>query len=218
MFHGLRRLAEFPLVTADGERRAIRGFLFDDRTWQIRYLVVDAGNWLAPKMVVVATSAVAFPDWEEKRVGTRLTLEGLLASPSAETVRPVSKQQQQAWNRHFGWPDGDPYWAGGWSGAVGREFESEGTDDPHLRGTEDLRGYAVREGDAPVGKLEGYLVEDGSWRIGYLLLYEGEWVYRERLIPTGRVSEISWGEHRVMLDGGTETRGEKEPRAERRVG
>lgn len=198
MFHSLATLKDFPLTTADGEKRPIRGFLFDDRTWVIGYLVVEAGTWLAPRTVVVPVAATEIPDWKEKCVRSRLTLEQLLASPLAETVRPVSRQQELAWSRHFGWSDQEGHWYVP-ALAAQQEFEGSAEDDPHLQQTDDLKGYEVQRPDGRAGQLEGYLIEDRSWHIGYLLLRMGEWVYREQLVSTGQVSGISWGERRVVL-------------------
>lgn len=200
LFHSFARLAVFPLLTANGQKRSIRGFLVDDRTWLIRYLVVEAGNWLAPRAVAVSTAATEVPDWKARCVPTSLTLEELLASPPAETVRPVSRQQELAWSRHFGWPEQD----GSWhipAMAARREFGGNGEDDPHLRRMEDVKGYQVWGRAGSIGQLEGYLMRDRSWQIGYLVVRAGEWVYREQLVATRRVCAISWGEHRVLLEG-----------------
>jgi hypothetical protein len=199
MFHDLTGLIGVPVITTDGEKRLVRNFLFDDRTWSIGYLVVDAGTWLAPRQVVVPISALEPPDWRRRLIAARITLTDLLGSPEAETIRPVSRQQQLAWNRHFGWPEGDPYWCGPPS-APGREFSLQGKDDPHLRRALDLTSYQVWEDDDSLGLLGGFFVEEGSWHIGYLLVRSGEWVYRDRMITTRNVESISWGQHRVLLD------------------
>lgn len=199
-FHSLATLSGFPLVTADGEKRPIRNFLFDDRSWTMEYLVVDAGSWRSPRPVVVVTSAVDLPDWKGKCVRSGLTGDQLANSPPAETVRPVSRQQELAWSRHFGWPENDPYWRGPTGDAAHLAFAGAAGDDPHLRRTEDLRSYEVSGPDGLAGQLEGYLLEDGSWHIGYLLVRTAEWTYGERLVATADVQRISWAERRVVIE------------------
>lgn len=197
MFHSLAMLQEFPLVTTDGEKRPIRSFLFDDRSWTIHYLNVDAGRWYAPRPVVIPASAVEVPDWSQRKVPARLSLEQLLASPEADTIRPVARQQQLAWNRAFGWPDRDSYWCG--PAAPGMEFRLEGRGDPHLRRTDDLASYEIWGAQGRLGVLEGFFLKDGSWHIEYLLIRSGEWTFREKVVPTLQVSSISWGRHRVTV-------------------
>ncbi len=200
VFHTLGILLRYPIVTADGEKRPIQGFLFDDQSWLVRYLVVDAGKWLGSQPVVLCTSAVGVPDWQGKRVPTELTLQQVLSSPPAETVRPVSRQQERAWSRHFGWPDDEAKWHFP-AIAAQREFGGGVTDDPHLRRTGDVKGYEVWGSQGLMGRLEGYLIGDKSWHIGYLAVRARQWAYGEQLVPTRRVCEISWGEHRVWLQG-----------------
>ncbi len=36
---------------SDGEAGAVKDFLFDDQTWKIRWMVVDAGHWLPGRRV-----------------------------------------------------------------------------------------------------------------------------------------------------------------------
>jgi len=212
VFHSLAMLQEFPLVTTEGEKRAIRSLLFDDRSWTIRYLNVDAGRWYAPRPVVIPASAVEEPDWNNRIVRARLSLEQLLASPEADTIRPVARQQQLAWNRAFGWPDRDPYWCG--PAAPGMEFGVDGRDDPHLRRTNDLASYEIWGKDGRLGMLEGFFLKDGSWHIEYLLIRSGTWTFREKVVPTLQVSSISWGRRRVTVADAAGTA----PGGERRAG
>src|SRR5579872_6720206 len=101
LFHSLAKLLRFPVMTVDGEKRPIQSVLFDDRSWEIQYVVVEAGNWFASRPVALATKALEVPAWEDKVMRTRLTSAELPASPAADTVRPVSRQQELAWRRHF---------------------------------------------------------------------------------------------------------------------
>lgn len=201
VFHSLATVADLPLLTADGERRAIRTFLLDDRSWLIQYLVVDVGKWFAPRLVVLAADRVDLPDWNAKIIRAHLTADELLACPDAETVKPVSRQQQLAWNRHFGWPDDSRHWSGPSSkDSPWREFQVTGPDDPHLRRSQDLISYQIWGTNGYLGLLEDFFLEDASWHIGYLLVRAGDWIYREKMVSTSNVVAISWGQHRVVLD------------------
>lgn len=202
VFHGLRTLLQIPLVTADGRKSAIRNFLFDDRSWLIRFLLVDAGKWFAPHIVAVPTDAVNPPDWLQMTVTSRLTAAELLTSPDAETIRPVSQQKRLAWMRHFGWREHDLNWCAPSSLHLPcREFDGHTQgDDPHLRRTGDLISYQVWAKNGYLGLLEGFFLKDASWHIGYLLARTGDWIYGEKMIPSSNVISISWGQKRVVLD------------------
>ena len=45
---------------SDGEVGAVKDFLFDDQTWKIRWMAVDAGDWLpGRRRVFIHPSAIA---------------------------------------------------------------------------------------------------------------------------------------------------------------
>lgn len=201
MAHSLIRALDFPLLTADHKKRAIRRFLFDDCTWSIRYALVEVGTWHASRLVAVPTQALNLPDWNEGVVQTAITLEELARHPDADTVRPVCRQQQLAWKKHYGWDDEEHFGWGPSLAALPRtdlHLKANG-DDPHLRSTEHLLSYQVWRDNGYVGLLKDYLVDDHGWAIEYLLVKVGDWTYYEQLIPCSDVSAISWGERRVVL-------------------
>src|SRR5437660_2423333 len=48
-----------PVKATDGDAGAVRDFLFDDRSWRVRWMVVDTGRWLPGRKVLVHPSAIA---------------------------------------------------------------------------------------------------------------------------------------------------------------
>jgi hypothetical protein len=48
--------------------------------------------------------------------------------------------------------------------------------------------------------VEGFIMDDASWHLGYLDVKAGEWLYsRSVLVPTRWVKSISWADRRVNL-------------------
>jgi sporulation protein YlmC with PRC-barrel domain len=62
MLRSARELRRFWTVTTDGARYGIHDFLFDERHWAIRYLVISTGTWLRRRRVLIPSAAVAFID------------------------------------------------------------------------------------------------------------------------------------------------------------
>jgi len=56
------------VAATDGEMGSVRNFLFDDQSWKVSYLVVDVGNWLKRRDVVLPITALEKPDWQTKPV------------------------------------------------------------------------------------------------------------------------------------------------------
>lgn len=213
MFTSLTTLMKIPLVTTDREEHQVSCLLFDDRSWDIRFLVVNAGTWFSRRQVVVRTGATDQPNWTKKVITATLTHQELARCADASSVKPVSQQQQLALKKYFGWPDFGPTWhVPAALVPAQREFPTQTNDDPHLRNTIGLLGYEVWSADRRVGILSDFVMEPNSWHIKYLLVKFGDWVYHEeRFVPTLAVQNISWGRHRVALNGQSFIGGQTSP-------
>jgi uncharacterized protein YrrD len=53
MLHSLHRLLGFSIGATDGEIGHVKDFYYDDKTWTVRYLVVETGNWLFGRKVLI---------------------------------------------------------------------------------------------------------------------------------------------------------------------
>src|SRR5579884_2526366 len=96
MLHSLKIITDASIRATDGELGKVSGFFFDDRTWMVRYLVVDPGSWLTPRKVLIAVTAIGTPDWEKKVVPAQLTKDHFCYDPTVTTEKPVSRQQEIA--------------------------------------------------------------------------------------------------------------------------
>jgi len=52
---------------SDGEIGHVEDFLVDDRTWAIRYLIVDTRDWLPGKKVLISPKWIKRVSWSEKQ-------------------------------------------------------------------------------------------------------------------------------------------------------
>ena len=203
MFTGLTTWLKTPLVTVDGEEHQVCSLLFDDRSWNISFLVINVGSWFSRRRVVIRADVIDGPDWTKNVIAANLTHQQLVGCADVISVRPVSQQQQLALKRYFGWPVSEPGWCVPAALVPAqREFPVQANDDPNLRDTLDLLGYEVWSPDRRVGTLSDFIMEPDSWHIKYLSVKVGDWVYREeRFVHSLNVQSISWGMHRVTLVG-----------------
>ena len=51
-----------PSSRTDGEIGKLDDFYFDDKSWTIRYLVADTGNWLLGRKVLISPIALGKAD------------------------------------------------------------------------------------------------------------------------------------------------------------
>jgi hypothetical protein len=134
MLHDLEKLIGASVLGTDGEIGRIRNFLFDDKSWMVRYMVIDVGSWLQRHDVIVAILAVESADWEKRIFHIRLTREEARNSPNVDAAKTVSRQQEIAMEEYFGklasWIDAQ---LGGGQIPMGRKFPVRTAEDPDLR-------------------------------------------------------------------------------------
>ena len=202
MLHDLKTLTGSSVIATDGEIGTVRNFLFDDISWTIHYLVVDVGTWFKRRDVVLPIAAVDPPDWTQKTFHVHLTKEQVGNSPDVDTEKPVSRQQAIAMEEYFGklamwvYKELEP----GVPMPTGRKYPVHTKEDPHLRSAWNLIGYKVWATDGEIGNLEGFIMDESSWHLGYLDVKAGDWLLnRFVLVPTRWVRSVFWDDCRINL-------------------
>lgn len=88
----IRNVCTYGVEASDGAVGHVDDFLIDDRTWDIRCLVVATRNWLPGKRVLIAPAWIEDVDWEQARVHVRLTRGAIKGSPGYDPAEPVSAE------------------------------------------------------------------------------------------------------------------------------
>jgi hypothetical protein len=215
-------LKGFTIEATDGRIGSVSDFLFDEKTWKIRWMVVDTGHWLTGRKVLVHPSAMGRPDYGLGQIAVRLSKEKVKQSPGLLSDAPVSRQMQNDLYGYYGW---DPFWGGGsyfgggYPYGMGAAFEpspyrsepglieaessrlSRADGDPHLRSVTEVVGYHIQATDGPIGHIENFLVDDADWGIRYLIIdTKNWWPGQHVLMSPYAVRSISWSGRDVTLD------------------
>ena len=207
----------------------VSDFHFDDRHWVVRYLVVDTGDWLPGRLVVISPASVDRFDRSDRVVHVSLSREQIEDSPSISVSDPLLAEQEAALAGYYGWP---LYW-GGFSPLVttglpdypavpvtGDDDQPVVTDnvpamdegsepvqrDPHLRSFNEVQGYAVNANDGKVGSIHDLLFDDQTGRVMYMVVDTGNlFTGRKVLLAPSWVQAISWMDEEVDVDLKVET-------------
>jgi hypothetical protein len=217
----------YAIAASDGKIGAVSDFLFDDTNWLVRWLVVDTGNWLSGRKVLLPSSALAHLNTQREECSIKLTMQQIKDSPNIDTARPVSRQMETGaydyygyspyWNSGYGYMGGLGYLGGyGYMGGMGgampispgsRRHENEiadalrNRDDMHLRGVEAVTGYHIHASDGKIGHVEDFIIEDADWSIRYLVVdTKNWWPGKKVLISPRSVLGIDWLNSLVNLD------------------
>jgi hypothetical protein len=207
MLRSIKELHSYVIHAMDGDIGRVHAFLFDDQSWDIRYLVCDIGVWLPGRRVLIAPTAIGLPHYETRMIPVRLTKEQVEHSPDIDTDMPVSRQQEAALHRYYGWP---VYW-----GAVASEAtmstpsaavemaqaveEQEG--DPHLQSSREIIDYYIEARDGNIGHVDDFILDDAAWAIRYLVVSTRNWwPGKTVLVAPQWITEIRWGDAQVHVD------------------
>jgi len=210
-------LFDFKLHTEDNEDFGkVHDFYFDREDWTVRYLVADIGSWLFGREVLIATSALGAPNWNEKLLPVHLTKEQVKDSPDIDLAVPVSRVHEEDLRRYYGWPS---YWgapmlvAGGVAPAVApvpaprtdmpREVVEavQNSEESHIISVRDTTDYSIEATDDGIGHIDDFFVDDQDWRIRYLLVDTGNWLPGKKvLISPSWVESVDWNEGRVFVN------------------
>ncbi len=205
----VKSLNGYNLECLDGEIGKAREFYFDDRHWTIRYLVVDTGNWLTGRQVLISPYALVGVMEEDKQIVVNLTKQQIEDSPALTTDKPVSLQYEDDYYGYYGWPT---YWSGpemwGTFPYIMRDREQhrdiakgEKVWDPHLRSTREVSGYDVQSTDGEIGHVEDFVIDDETWAIRYLVIATRNWLPGKKVLVSPHwIKHVSWGEAKVIVD------------------
>jgi sporulation protein YlmC with PRC-barrel domain len=100
MKRNINSLIGYSIEATDGKIGTVKDFYFDDETWTIRYLVVETGNWLSGRKVLISPVALIKKNWSNGLIPVNLTKEQIQNSPDIDTDKPVSRQQEAMLNQH----------------------------------------------------------------------------------------------------------------------
>jgi hypothetical protein len=213
MLRSLNNLIGYKIEATDSEVGVVQDFYFHDDTWTIRYLVVDTGNWLPGRLVLLSPVAITAgePDWSRSRFPVNLTRKQVEKSPSAGIDRPVSRQFETDLHQYYGWP---VYWGtaplpaqipgGRTREQAANEPDKDGSvrnPDPDLRSAQEVNGYHIQATDGEIGHVEDFIIDTGAWLLRYLVIDTRNWLPgRKVLVSPDWLEGISWSERIVKAN------------------
>lgn len=208
MLRNAKELTNYSLRARDGEIGRLKDFLFDAGEWVVRYLVVDAGQWLSSRRVLIGPEALHEPEWDNRIFPADLTKDEIRNSPSVDTARPVTRELELPLRDYYGW---SPYWAAGMMGAGGVErvpvpVPNESPvkireSEPQLYSVDRVTGYRIVAADGDIGHVSDFIIEDVSWTIRYLVVDTRNWLPgRHVLIAPSWISRVDWEGAAVAVD------------------
>ncbi len=201
----------YSIEATDGPIGTISDLLFDDTDWKVRWLVVDTGDWLPGRKVLLPLSVLGQPDATQRALSVTLTMKQVEDSPNIEADQPVSRRTEGHLYRHY---RHEPYWGGGifplddqmatpvltplgyadmGARVTDDLYVAANEGDPHLRSIAAVTGYHIAATDGEIGHAETFLLDLAGWSIRYIVVDTRNWWPGEKvLISPPMVERIDW--------------------------
>lgn len=220
MLRNINKLVGTKIIAVDGEIGSVDHFFFDDKSWSIRYFVINAGNWLTGRQVLISPVSIQQVDWplegKDGAVSVSLTKEQVKQSPEIDVLRPISRQHEIAFLNYYDYPY---YWGEAETLPVAATEASrneqsaaataadtaadtiETKADSHLRSTNTVASYTIAALDGDLGHVEDYVVDDESWAIRYLVISTRNWWPGKKVIIAPQwIRSVDWHDSKVHVN------------------
>jgi hypothetical protein len=209
------------VVALDGDMGTVDQALFDDEAWGVRYLVVETGNWIGERKVLISPYSIKPSDPGSGALHVNLTRQQVRDSPNIDTHKSVYRQYETTHLLYYGYPR---YWGSSnvWGTSAYPAFTGSleaphhepdapmgsdpHTDEPpadvHLRSTDAVKGCHIRAVDGSIGHVSGFIFDDVAWVIRYLTVDTRNWWPggKEVLLATQWLSGTDWFDSTVSTD------------------
>ena len=207
----------YQLRAIDKDIGSVEDFYFDDRLWKVRYLMVDTGNWLPGRKVLIGPEVLEGTYWEDKVFPVSLTSTEIEDSPGIESDIPFSLQKERELRTFFKWRE---YWNDeifiqspgytqlGIPGAEAVELSphrqvkvpSKLHENPHLRSANEIQNYYIQATNGDIGHVDDFLISGLSWEIRYLVVDTRNWLPGKKVLISPKwVNSMDWRRNLIKV-------------------
>lgn len=92
----------YHIGATDGEMGYVQGMLVDEKSWAIRYLIVNTSNWWIGHQVLLAPAWITKVNWLERSVTADLTREAIQKSPPYDPAHMPDPSLEIRIHEHHG--------------------------------------------------------------------------------------------------------------------
>jgi sporulation protein YlmC with PRC-barrel domain len=170
MTQSIRNLRGDQVLARDGRIGLVHDVYFDDEDWAVRYLVVDTGEWLPAKRVLISPASVEPGLSSGGNIRLAVMREQVESAPPAEATLTGEGEAK---------PEGG---------------------DPHLRSGTEVIGYGIEARDGAIGEVQDFVVDEDTWAIRDVVVDTMRWWPGGHVrVHPEYVERIDWNERKVHL-------------------
>jgi len=211
MLRRMKDLKGFAIQAKDGDIGQAGDFVFDDKNWTVRYIVIDTNPWLPGGKVLISPIVTGQVDGRCKKLPVLLTREQVKNSPDIRMDDELSAQDEIKYYNHYGWPY---YWAGAgkWGSVtvpqdlLHKQLDekmalTQRVNESHLRSMKQVSDYTIEATDGAVGHVDDFIIDDEPWVIRYMVIDTGNWWPGKKVIVAPAwIAHVDWKNSRVYTN------------------
>jgi hypothetical protein len=91
----------------DGDIGHVAGLLVDEKSWAVRYIIVNTSNWWLGHEVLISPHWIEDVYWAESKLEVALTRQAVKDAPPYDSKAPFERDHEAIIHRHYG---RDGYW------------------------------------------------------------------------------------------------------------
>jgi sporulation protein YlmC with PRC-barrel domain len=95
-------IAGYYIKASDGEVGHVEDVLVDDKSWAVRYIVVDTKNWWPGRKVLVSPEWIKEVSWNDSSVYIDLARDAIETSPEYDSSAPIGEEYERRLCGHYG--------------------------------------------------------------------------------------------------------------------
>ena len=88
----------------DGDIGHVQGLLVDEKSWAIRYMIVNTSNWWVGHQVLIAPQWIHDVRWSDATVSVDLSRRAVKDAPAYDPAAQLERSQEMAIDQHYGLP------------------------------------------------------------------------------------------------------------------
>jgi uncharacterized protein YrrD len=90
-----REVKGYRIDARDGGIGHLADCVFEEKTWEVRFFVVDSGTWLHHRLVLLKPQSIDCISWEERHVMVPLTREEIKTGRKFLADFPLSSEPEE---------------------------------------------------------------------------------------------------------------------------
>lgn len=95
------KVTGYTIKADNGEIGNVEDFLIDDGSWKIDFIVVDTGNLLPGKKVLISPNWIKDINWENSEVAVNATTDSIMNSPEYDPGQPLTDEYAASLQKYY---------------------------------------------------------------------------------------------------------------------